>query len=577
MARIRVPAGTVQKLEKVFDDLQTFVDNNQKKRLDIIVKESVGVALDVRNGVLQDNDFQVTLNVSTDTPTQFTVNSGQLLTSGNKYIKMVEPFVNIYIPSVEINAFYIVRIRYAETGSNLQTSMSSFLYDPQSGETTKYTRFNDAYVIDTKRVYEATGWRSGIGANDIGTTLATAIIKSDSGGQIKLVTSQFTFEDPVDGTLTSDANGVLDIRPKQRLKIDHDLLDDAQVFMKDRNSTALDGGSVTGNIDFEGSITVSGLLNNIDSPTLFSTNKGIQVLDPDIQAGTNVVQATGQLLRIGAPWITNNDIGNLHNVISLRRTQQDIGFSAPAHGFGTRGVWMEFQGSGERGTIAGNSTTEATSLYFKDAYITTGKVASTLQRQGMASIYALNKPNNHVPNDDGSDNAALALNLTSNTNGVVISKRGNMLIGGIYRTAASDGHSVGRFSLHGLDNYEGPKDIANLANMYLDTGIAIAAHGALFGGNYGHSKGIHWPIEGAQGSDGSGARPYSAASIAIQKDPSTTDDINYNANLRIQLNENISGNDDATTKLRLTADGLLMLGTSTWLDAEDSDSLDINY
>ena len=40
MARIRVPAGTVQKLEKVFDDLQTFVDNNQKKRLDIIFKES---------------------------------------------------------------------------------------------------------------------------------------------------------------------------------------------------------------------------------------------------------------------------------------------------------------------------------------------------------------------------------------------------------------------------------------------------------------------------------------------------------------------------------------------------------
>ena len=37
MSRIRVPSGTIQKLENVFDDLQTNIQSNQLKRLNIFL------------------------------------------------------------------------------------------------------------------------------------------------------------------------------------------------------------------------------------------------------------------------------------------------------------------------------------------------------------------------------------------------------------------------------------------------------------------------------------------------------------------------------------------------------------
>ena len=157
MARIRVPAGTIQKLEKVFDDLQTFVSENQRKRMSVIFKESFGFALDVKNGAMQDPDFQISLSVAADSPTAFVVNSGQMITSGNKYVKVDAPFLIQNIPGVAANKFYLVRIRYSEQGTNLQTSMSSFLYDLQDGETSKYTRFQDTFVIDTVLITEELG------------------------------------------------------------------------------------------------------------------------------------------------------------------------------------------------------------------------------------------------------------------------------------------------------------------------------------------------------------------------------------------------------------------------------------
>jgi hypothetical protein len=35
--------------------------------------------------------------------------------------------------------------------------MSSFLYDPTSGETSKYTRFNDSYVVEAAAIFEGSG------------------------------------------------------------------------------------------------------------------------------------------------------------------------------------------------------------------------------------------------------------------------------------------------------------------------------------------------------------------------------------------------------------------------------------
>ena len=157
MARVRIPSGTIQKLETVFDDLQTFINSNQKGRLDLIFKDTFGHALNVVNGSVVDSDLEVIAQSSGGTPTQFQVNAGKVLTRGNKYINLVATHTQSSIPSAIANTYYLVRLRYAEQGTNLQTSMSSFLYDPLDGETSQYTRFTDSYVIEAVPCYPGSG------------------------------------------------------------------------------------------------------------------------------------------------------------------------------------------------------------------------------------------------------------------------------------------------------------------------------------------------------------------------------------------------------------------------------------
>ena len=157
MARIRVPSGTIQKLEKVFDDLQSFLKDNQKKRLQLLFKDSFGLALGVKNGIVTDADFKITLNVTTDTPTSYTINAGQFITLGNDYVRLNAPYTAPALDTITADAFYLITIRYAEQGANLQTSMSSFLYDPLNGETSQYTRFNDSFVVQAVRIYPESG------------------------------------------------------------------------------------------------------------------------------------------------------------------------------------------------------------------------------------------------------------------------------------------------------------------------------------------------------------------------------------------------------------------------------------
>jgi hypothetical protein len=51
----------------------------------------------------------------------------------------------------------------------------------------------------------------------------------------------------------------------------------------------------------------------------------------------------------------------------------------------------------------GNITTEASTIYFKDSRLNSGKYQNTLKPLNFPTIYALNKPNNHKPTSDGSN------------------------------------------------------------------------------------------------------------------------------------------------------------------------------
>ena len=73
MSRIRVPSGTVQKLEKVFDDLQENITSNQLKRLNVLFNESFGVFFPLINGVPSSDDLKVTDQSTVTQKTKFSV------------------------------------------------------------------------------------------------------------------------------------------------------------------------------------------------------------------------------------------------------------------------------------------------------------------------------------------------------------------------------------------------------------------------------------------------------------------------------------------------------------------------
>jgi hypothetical protein len=76
--RIKIPSGTVQNLEKVFDDLQFAVQSNLYKRLNILFN-SFAIPIDVVNGEIpfSDSTFQIFSQPTSGVPTQFLVQPGK--------------------------------------------------------------------------------------------------------------------------------------------------------------------------------------------------------------------------------------------------------------------------------------------------------------------------------------------------------------------------------------------------------------------------------------------------------------------------------------------------------------------
>ena len=106
------------------------------------------------------------------------------------------------------------------------TAMNSFLYDPTVEGTTKYTKFNDVYSVETILITEADGFLTSINANE---AVPLAILKTD--GASKLMNTSFTFVDATTNLTYTASAGVIDLRGLNPLRLDHKLLDDSQVLL----------------------------------------------------------------------------------------------------------------------------------------------------------------------------------------------------------------------------------------------------------------------------------------------------------------------------------------------------------
>ena len=90
MARVKVPAGTIQKLEKVFDDLQTFQKSNELAKFKLLCKDQLGIVVDNQNGTVVGTPFQITLADTNAAPTQFSIAPGVAYNENGDVISVSE-------------------------------------------------------------------------------------------------------------------------------------------------------------------------------------------------------------------------------------------------------------------------------------------------------------------------------------------------------------------------------------------------------------------------------------------------------------------------------------------------------
>jgi len=240
MNRIKVPSGSKQSLETVFDNLQDFVEENITDRIGVLFSD-FGVAMGRSIGV-SDDDFKIILDSAR---TGFTLNSGKAISDDGEHFDFAGETRKAAITSFSLSptTYYLVKMSYTWVGSDAVAAQNAFMYNA-AGTTpysTQYTKKNDTYLIEMVAV---TGTISSIIAALDSDEFALGLVYVTAAN--KFDTSAWTFDS------NTAINGVIDLRHQNRLLLDIDNMDDSKVLLKDRDSTgdyAIDG-KVEVNDDF---------------------------------------------------------------------------------------------------------------------------------------------------------------------------------------------------------------------------------------------------------------------------------------------------------------------------------------
>ena len=158
MARVKVPSGTIQKFEEVFDDLQTNIKSNVKKQFETLLNDQFGNVITRNNGTTPGTAFSISRSDTTQNPRNFVCQAGAALTRSGDTIVLNAPATADVAYSTP-NAYFLIKLRYMEVGGSAITAMNSFLYDSTgtSAYSTKYTRFVDSYQFSYSQILEASG------------------------------------------------------------------------------------------------------------------------------------------------------------------------------------------------------------------------------------------------------------------------------------------------------------------------------------------------------------------------------------------------------------------------------------
>jgi len=257
MDRVKVPSGSIQKLETIFDDLQTLVQGNLNKRIDAITG-TTGVfnALKNSNQVATSTGLKVAVtNIGTQA---MTLQPGVAIVENDSII-LVETsaqfyLANIYSGTLAANTYYQIHLRWKEVGTDPIISQNAFYFD-KAGLTPyaqRFSRWSDSYqIVAYIRVPDVA---LAIPDNEI----PLAIVKTATVAT-QLTHQSFTFSD-IEELRTSE-NNIIDIRKDYTYRLNHDVLDDSLIVFKDRDSIGSNkvAGSLETDALLSSALTVSGL------------------------------------------------------------------------------------------------------------------------------------------------------------------------------------------------------------------------------------------------------------------------------------------------------------------------------
>ena len=275
MNRIKVPSGSVQKLEKVFDDLQTKIQKNIKDNTDLWLHTG-GLDLDVQNGVIpaEANGFKVDLFSDTDHPTRFVVRAGKAVTPNGEIIELETDFTQAQMINVAANTMYLIVARQIELGGEPTPAQNAFLFDASG--VTPYSTQNTTYSNKVSITHYAITNTTEL--NQDPQNIPIAIVKTGGGDvEYQLQTTGWTGNTAEH----TPVNGVIDLRKDYAARLKTNLFDDQLLLFKDRDSigTAAIDGSVKVNknliagdaVTFEQSLTVSGASLFTENMMLYKT------------------------------------------------------------------------------------------------------------------------------------------------------------------------------------------------------------------------------------------------------------------------------------------------------------------
>ena len=161
MKRIKVPSGSVQKLETVFDELQTNVQENLVEHTNLWLS-SGGINLDVVNSTLSSSspDFKIELAVTAEHPTRLIINAGTAVFPNGEVATIPSNYAFEPI-SLQADAYYLITCKQVELGASPIPAQTAFLFDtsgntPYSTQNTKFTNtFEVAYYLITDTGFSA--------------------------------------------------------------------------------------------------------------------------------------------------------------------------------------------------------------------------------------------------------------------------------------------------------------------------------------------------------------------------------------------------------------------------------------